>query len=114
MKKLFFFLFLTLFIFGCQNNKETAGDTQKEDAQIEVLSENQMMVELRIEGMTCTGCENTIITGLEKLPGVIEATASFTDSNAVVSFDKSKVKIEDLKNVVEKKGYTYISSKPIE
>ncbi len=114
MKKVIILLLFAAFLFACQNKKNSGENTGSSQEQAEVIAGNRVSVELRIEGMTCGGCENTITTGLESIPGVFEVTASHADSNAIVNFDKSKVKIEDLKNMVEEKGYTYISSKPLE
>ena len=106
-------MFFGLLFTSCQNKQENQ-ETEVGAVSEEVLDENKSTVMLYIEGMTCTGCENTITSGLKSIPGVIEATASHVDSNAIVEFDKSRVAIEDMKKMVEKKGYAYISSTPIE
>lgn len=85
---------------------------QKEEVVIEesVSTVEQSTVQLHIEGMTCAGCENTIKAGLESIPGVIEVKASHVDSNAIVVYDANLVTVEDMGNVVEKKGYKYIKA----
>jgi|SRR5690606_33478133 len=62
-------------------------------------------VSLSIEGMTCTGCENTICTSLEKVPGVKSVTASHTDGKAVIEFEPGKADTAMLKEVVNGAGY---------
>ena len=59
-----------------------------------------------IEGMTCTGCEESVDYALETEEGVISVTSSYETGIAEVKFDKSKVKPEQLSNAVEEKvGY---------
>jgi len=113
MKTLIFVLISGVMLFACQSTQDKA-EKGTEPVAEKILEENKATVMLHIDGMTCTGCENTITSGLESLPGVIQATASHIDSNAVVQYDKTKVAIEDLKKMVEKKGYTYVASSPVE
>jgi copper chaperone CopZ len=59
-----------------------------------------------IEGMTCTGCEESVDYALETEEGVISVTSSYETGIAKVKFDKSKVKPEQLSKAVEEKvGY---------
>ncbi len=59
-----------------------------------------------IEGMTCTGCEESVDYALETEEGVISVTSSYETGIAEVKFDKSKVKPEQLSKAVEEKvGY---------
>ena len=62
-------------------------------------------VDLSIEGMTCAGCENTICTSIEKVPGVKSVTASATDGKAVIEFEQGKVDTVALKAAVDAAGY---------
>jgi copper chaperone CopZ len=61
--------------------------------------------DIAIEGMTCTGCENTICTSIEKIPGVKSVTASHTDGKAIVEFDAGKVDTAAIKAAVDAAGY---------
>ncbi|MCH7724284.1 MAG: mercuric transport protein MerTP [Bacteroidetes bacterium] len=61
---------------------------------------------LYIEGMTCTGCEESVDYALQTEEGVISATSSYETGIAEVKFDKSKVNPEQLSKAVEEKvGY---------
>ncbi len=61
---------------------------------------------LYIEGMTCTGCEESVDYALETEEGVISVTSSYETGIAEVKFDKSKVTPEKLSKTVEEKvGY---------
>jgi Cu2+-exporting ATPase len=46
-------------------------------------------IRLRIEGMMCEHCEATVKKALEKVEGVISATASYREGTAVVQTDGS-------------------------
>jgi copper chaperone CopZ len=71
-------------------------------------------VSLAIEGMTCTGCENTICTSLEKVPGVKSVTASFTDGKAVIEYETGKVDTAKLKEAVDASGYKALKVSAVE
>jgi copper chaperone CopZ len=71
-----------------------------------VQSDNIVKAKLDIEGMTCTGCEESVDYALRSENGVISATSSYETGIAYVEYDKTKVKPEQLKNAVEEKvGY---------
>ena len=60
----------------------------------------------QIEGMTCTGCEESVNYALKTEKGVVSATSSFEAGIAEVKYDKSKISAEELSLAVEKKvGY---------
>lgn len=63
-------------------------------------------VELKIAGMTCTGCEVSVDNLLKSETGVISAKSSYKTGLAEVEFDKSKVLAEQLKKKIENElGY---------
>jgi len=70
-------------------------------------------IDLSIEGMTCTGCENTICSNLEKIPGVKSVTASHTTGNAVIEFEKGKVDTTKIKETVDGLGYKAVKITPV-
>ncbi|MCH7773114.1 MAG: mercuric transport protein MerTP [Bacteroidetes bacterium] len=74
---------------------------------IVVVNESNITeAKLYIEGMTCTGCEESVDYALETEEGVISVTSSYETGIAEVKFDKSKVKPEQLSKAVEEKvGY---------
>lgn len=64
-------------------------------------------VSLEIEGMTCGGCESSVNHALSSKNGVMQATASYEEGMAKVSFDPSLVSPEILKKAIEEEvGYT--------
>ncbi len=61
---------------------------------------------LKIDGMGCSGCVNTVENTLAALPGVKTAIANLEKGIAEVSFDEDEVREEEFKNAVEEAGYT--------
>ena len=45
------------------------------------------MIEMRVDGMTCTACAGHVKQALEGVPGVRAASVSFDDSQATVTAD---------------------------
>ena len=69
---------------------------------IVVVNESNIIeVKLFIEGMTCTGCEESVDYTLRKQEGVLSAVSSYESGIAYVKYDKSKVKPEQLAQAIE-------------
>lgn len=60
---------------------------------------------LRIQGMHCGSCANAIRAYLSTQEGVSEASVSYEEGRAEVSFDPGKIKEEEIKKAVEEIGY---------
>ena len=72
-------------------------------------SESQTLV-LGIEGMTCTGCEASLVTALLQLPEVAAVEASYDEGQGVVRLASGKSTTEmALRTAVGKAGYTLTS-----
>jgi copper chaperone CopZ len=94
-----------LFAVSCGGGKnQKAAETPAQTATID----------LAIEGMTCTGCENTICSNLEKLPGVKSVTASHTGGNAIIEFEPGKVDTLKIKETVDGLGYRALKASAVE
>lgn len=61
-----------------------------------------------IEGMMCAHCENAVKTALEKLDGVVSATADHQQGTAIVTLDR-EIADETLKAAVEAEDYRVVS-----
>ncbi|GAB4300666.1 MAG: hypothetical protein Kow0098_28240 [Ignavibacteriaceae bacterium] len=71
-----------------------------------VSSTYLIKAEMKIEGMTCTGCEQSVDYALKSEEGVINATSSYKTGIAYVEYDQSKINPEQLKKAIEEKvGY---------
>lgn len=61
---------------------------------------------LDIGGMSCTACAKAVERATKKLEGVTESSVNYATEKLTIDFDAGKVSIEDIKNAVEKAGYT--------
>lgn len=100
-------LVLILGFVGC-NTKTTNQETEKQ----EVL--NPVVAEIDVEGMTCTGCENSINKSIHKLEGIVEVSSSHTDKKTVVKYDETKVSLNEIKQAITQTGYTVIEPESAE
>jgi copper chaperone CopZ len=102
MKKLFFVFVALSFLAAC-NSTTTE---QKSDAQaVKIDSTKLASFMVRIQGMTCTGCENTVKTAVAELPGVADVSASFADGIAKVSYDTTLIEGQQIAKAITDKGY---------
>jgi copper chaperone CopZ len=62
-------------------------------------------VVIRVEGMHCHKCEQTIRKELSRLEGVHEVEVDFASGQVSVLFDAGSVKISDLMEGVNAAGY---------
>jgi copper chaperone CopZ len=60
---------------------------------------------LRVDGMTCSGCEYNVSSALRLVPGVLEAAADHAAGTARVRFDPALIGVEQLAEVVRTTGY---------
>ena len=110
MKKLIFSLFAVLLLIAACNTKEQKNNDTNIETEAVTAEADMVTIELAVEGMTCTGCENTVMAAVNALEGIQESIASHVDSTTVVSFDKSKVDIEKISEAIASKGYTVTGS----
>jgi len=74
---------------------------------------NIQTVEFTIKGMTCSGCEEHLSHEVNKLPGIIKATVSYENGNAIIEFDKTKTDIEEIEKTIGKTSYSVTDKKEI-
>ena len=94
--------FLVLFfalIPACNEVSEEASNTE------EINTEKLTTVEIKVEGMTCTGCENTVTNAIMELSGINHAKLSHIDGNAIVEFDSSKTNKDAIVDAINGSGY---------
>lgn len=102
MKKLLLFILPLVFtILSCNN----AGEPQEnQNPNPDKLVE----IEIAVDGMTCSGCENTVNAELLKLNGVTEAKASHVDKKVVITVDTTINSVKEMEENISKVGYTVI------
>jgi copper chaperone len=67
---------------------------------------NMTEAKIKIEGMSCQHCVMRVKKALDALQGV--SKADVTVGEAVVGFDESKIKKENITTAIEKAGYKVI------
>lgn len=84
----------------------------KTEKQIIIVEKSNIeTVEFKISGMTCTGCEHHVITEINKLKGIVEATVFYEKGNAIVTLDNSKTTIANIEKAINSTGYKAINKK---
>ena len=64
-------------------------------------------IELKIEGMSCMHCVNTVKRALSEIDGVLEVEVSLEKRTARVKLDK-EVPFETLREAVQQWGYKVV------
>ena len=62
-------------------------------------------VELKVEGMDCQGCVQSVTRMLSSLPGVQKVEVSLEKANASVTYDAAKSGVAEMKRAVERAGF---------
>jgi periplasmic mercuric ion binding protein len=62
-------------------------------------------ITLAVNNMYCADCPFIVKKSLERLPGVANATVSFKDKTAVVTYDDAKVDVKGLTDATTNAGY---------
>lgn len=66
-------------------------------------------VTLKISGMVCGGCANTVKQALLAQAGVNEANVSHEEATAEVQFDPALVQLDQMQSAIERAGYKVVS-----
>jgi len=64
---------------------------------------------LKVEGMSCDGCELTIAKGVNLLAGIDSISANYEDSTAFVRFDSTQTNLNEISKAIEERGYVVAS-----
>jgi P-type Cu+ transporter len=63
-------------------------------------------VTLKLGGMSCAACANSIETALLAVPGVKDGSVNFGVEQATVTYDAQQVTVQELQNAVAEAGYS--------
>ena len=80
--------------------------SEKSTEIVYVQEANVQTITYDIVGMTCAGCEASVRNAAQEVEGVLEAKASYDTQTATISFDKSKVQPERIKQAINSTGFT--------
>jgi copper chaperone len=64
---------------------------------------------IKVNGMTCMGCVNSIKNVLEKIPGVSNADVSLEQKQVKIAYDAATTHTDQLKNAIKEAGFEVIS-----
>lgn len=99
MKKILTLLFAAALFAACSSSgNKTESNTNIDVAAIKTI-------QLHVTGMTCEGCENTIMTKVNEIDGVTETQASHVEELATVSFDTTQTSIAAISKIINGLGY---------
>ncbi|XP_011015891.1 PREDICTED: copper-transporting ATPase RAN1-like [Populus euphratica] len=62
-------------------------------------------IQVRVTGMTCAACSNSVESALKSVHGVFRASVALLQNKADVVFDPALVKDDDIKNAIEDAGF---------
>jgi copper chaperone CopZ len=102
MKKILSLMVTIALFASCNQSGQKAESTQ----EINVAAVKT--IELHVTGMTCEGCENTVMEAVNGLEGVTASKASHLDELTSVSFDTTLVSIEKISETINELGYTVV------
>jgi len=97
-------MFVALSVVSCGRSKKTA-DTP--------ATMEKSIIEVSIGGMTCTGCEQTIQSGISKLEGIKSVKASYVTGNALVEYYSGVTDTVKIKEAITGSGYTVKKFTPV-
>ena len=60
---------------------------------------------LDVKGMTCGHCKMSVEGALNKLDGVTAAEVDLGSGKVVVTYDETKISLDNMKEAVEDQGY---------
>lgn len=108
MKKLLILAGIAMMAFSCQP-KEKKNGTSSDAATLTPVA-----YQVVIEGMTCTGCEETVEGSVNKLEGIKMVDAKFTDGTAIVEYYSEKSDTALIRKAITGSGYKVIVFKKME
>jgi copper chaperone len=64
---------------------------------------------IKVGGMTCMGCVNSVKNVLEKIPGVSKADVSLEQKQVTIEYDAAKTHTDQFKDAIEGAGFEVAS-----
>jgi copper chaperone CopZ len=112
MRSLLFIILV--FAIGCQTQtkKETKTTPPPVEQAMINPAQDAVVFELAVEGMTCTGCEETIKNSVNTLDGIQWIKATHTDGKVVLAMTQSNPDTTGVKQKIEESGYKVVSITP--
>jgi copper chaperone CopZ len=106
MKFSLFYLALFVFLFlSCKNSENKLSDSND-------IADLSVKYEIKITGMTCTGCEQTIQDAVAKLNGITSIKANHSEGIAIIEFDSTLTDTNEIKLSINNTGYSVVGFIP--
>jgi mercuric ion transport protein len=86
----------------------TVEDIRADDAIPVFQMASGNTIELTVKGMTCSGCEAHVVHALDEVEGVLQASASYKNAKATITFDPAKTTVEKIKAAINGTGYKVV------
>ncbi|MBN8571217.1 MAG: heavy-metal-associated domain-containing protein [Ignavibacteria bacterium] len=102
----------TFFVLTGCNKSDSKTESSSVQNTGQNADKNLQTVEFKCDGMTCTGCEETIIKKVKKLDGVKEVESDYKTKITKVTFASGIVSAVDIENTINKAGYHAEINKP--
>ncbi|SEL51311.1 heavy-metal-associated domain-containing protein [Nitrosovibrio tenuis] len=64
---------------------------------------------IKVKGMTCSGCVNSVKNVLEKLPGVNSADVSLEQKQVTIRYDAAAANTDQFKDAIKGAGFEVAS-----
>jgi copper chaperone len=64
---------------------------------------------IKVDGMTCMGCVNSVKKVLEKIPGVSSADVSLEQKRVTIAYDAATTHTDQFKNAIKEAGFEVVS-----
>lgn len=64
-----------------------------------------MKDELRVSGMSCSGCQLLVKEALEEQRGIMQAEASYLKGVVAIDYDPEMISMTTIKAVIEQQGF---------
>lgn len=97
-------ILIAIAVASCGNK----GQKAEQAAATEVVAEDIHLhyIQVMVDGMTCTGCENTVKGAIEKVELVYNAKATHVDGYAIAAYDAGTPDTAALREAITTAGYT--------
>ena len=73
-----------------------------------IIKENNKRIDIKIGKMTCASCAKAVERVVKKLDGIEEVNVNIATEKASIKYDPSKVRLGQIKSVIEKAGYEVV------
>jgi copper chaperone len=127
MKYLYLFAFYAIFVIlgGCgksdkqiTEDKNSSSTQQSADNKKEINDMNNSgeykTVEIKTKGMSCSHCENSVKTEINKLQDIKEVIADAGTNTVKVTFAAGKTDIKAIETAIDEAGYEVVEVKQYE